>query len=104
MKYVGIDLHKRFLVAAVEDEWSCPALVDSGALGSLPHATFFLSYSIGDALSYDDGGFSAWLEGSARSAPGARFCPARRSLLVAQRFPVVSLGEIAAEDPEWSRN
>jgi hypothetical protein len=34
-----------------------------------------------------------------RGVPGSRFCPARKSLLVAQRFPVVSLREIPAEDP-----
>ena len=32
------------------------------------------------------------------------FCRARRSLLVAQRFPVISLRQIPAEDPEWNRN
>ena len=30
--------------------------------------------------------------------------PARRSLLVAQRFPVIGLREISAEDPGWSQN
>jgi hypothetical protein len=30
--------------------------------------------------------------------PGARFRPARRSLLVPQKFPVISLREIPAED------
>jgi hypothetical protein len=29
--------------------WSYPAPVDGEAFGSLPHAAFFLSYSIGDA-------------------------------------------------------
>jgi hypothetical protein len=35
---------------------------------------------------------------------GSGYCPARRSLLVAPRFPVVGRREITAEGSGWSRN